>query len=291
MKKVLSLLLTTLVLSALIFVLASSAAAKTDKGFAQIIDFTDTLTEEEIEKFEGELLALKAEYSYDAAVAVVNSEVLEEYGNPTLETFADDLYDNGGYGVGPQNDGILVLLRTGAPYSNHFHLCTTGHMIAICTENDIDDMYYDVKPYLVREDVSGAVEETIKAEKAFFDKAKERTDVYGNPTDEFNQYGYEGKSSFNPFLKGLISILAGFGVGGITATSMKAQLKSVSRKSAASDYVVPGSFNVTDSRDLFLYANVTKTPRPQDTSRSGGSGGGAGFHVSSSGVSHGGGTR
>jgi len=290
MRKALSLLLSLLVLSVLFFALAPLSSAQTDKGFAQITDFTGTLTEDEINGFEEQLLSLKEEYSYDAVIAVINNDTLDEYDITSLETFADDLYDNGGYGVGPTNDGILVLVRIGSPYSNHFHLCTTGHLIAVCTEQDIDDMYYEVRPYLTEEDVPGAVRAIIDAERAFFDKAKERTDENGEPTEEFNYYGYEGKPEFNPVMKALISILGGLGIGGVSTMSMKSKLKSVSSKSQASDYVVPGSFELRNSRDMFLYANVTRTARPQDDSR-GHSGGGAGFHISSSGVSHGGGTR
>ena len=46
MKKALSLLLSLLILSLFAFALTSAVAAQTDKGFAQIIDFTGTLTED-----------------------------------------------------------------------------------------------------------------------------------------------------------------------------------------------------------------------------------------------------
>jgi uncharacterized protein len=48
------------------------------------------------------------------------------------------------------------------------------------------------------------------------------------------------------------------------------------------------SMQLTEQQDLYLYANVTKTPRQTDSGRSGHGGGGGGSHFSSSGISHGG---
>jgi len=294
MKKITSAVLTALILIACILALTGVVSAETDKGFPQITDFTGRLTDEQIRKYESELLTLKETYSYDAAVAIIDADTLEEYGYSALQDFADDLYDEGGYGVGDDKDGVLILLRIGEPYSNHFHLCTTGILVPACTEDDIDDMYYEVKPYLTRNDIPGAVEAAINAERDFFSIVKyQRTDEEGELKPEYdpNQNSSASKGAFSGLKSALIALAGGAGIGGITASSMKSKLKSVSKKRSAGDYVVPGSFNLTESRDMFLYTHVSKVAKPQDTGRSSGGGGGAGFHFSSSGVAHGGGTR
>ena len=48
---------------------------------------------------------------------------------------------------------------------------------------------------------------------------------------------------------------------------MKSKLKSVSYQSGAADYVVPDSFKLNDSRDVYLYSTVTKTERQTDKDR------------------------
>jgi len=53
---------------------------------------------------------------------------------------------------------------------------------------------------------------------------------------------------------------------------------------SAEDYLTEGTYRLTRSQDLFLYSNLTKTPRPQQNT----SGSGSGTHRSSSGRSHGG---
>ena len=72
------------------------------------------------------------------------------------------------------------------------------------------------------------------------------------------------------------------GVGISVVAVLSGQLKSVSGKGAAADYIVNNSMKVDESRDIFLYANVTKRAKPKDNSSSS-------THKSSSGRSHGGG--
>lgn len=59
-----------------------------------------------------------------------------------------------------------------------------------------------------------------------------------------------------------------FGVGilvtFIVVGSMKAAMKTVHMQAAASDYTKSGSFNVTESRDVFLYRNVERTEKPKN---------------------------
>ncbi|MBQ7810328.1 MAG: hypothetical protein IJ346_05120 [Clostridia bacterium] len=80
----------------------------------------------------------------------------------------------------------------------------------------------------------------------------------------------------------VFSLVAGFVIALISVLVMKGKLKSVRRQPAAKDYLVPGSMNVTSSRDIFLYRNVTKRAKPKESS-------GSSTHTSSSGRSHGGG--
>ena len=62
----------------------------------------------------------------------------------------------------------------------------------------------------------------------------------------------------------LICLGVGLLVGLITVLIMKGQLRSVRSQSAAGDYMVPGSFRLTQRHDLFLYRTVTRMERPQN---------------------------
>ncbi len=61
----------------------------------------------------------------------------------------------------------------------------------------------------------------------------------------------------------LISVVLAFIVTGV----MKGQLKTVRSQSDAGSYIRPGSMMVTASEDIFLYRNVTRTPRPKDNKK------------------------
>jgi len=57
----------------------------------------------------------------------------------------------------------------------------------------------------------------------------------------------------------IIGIVAAF----ITVGIMKAQLKTVRKQRNAANYVVSGSFRLTNQMDTFLYRNVVRRERPK----------------------------
>lgn len=64
-----------------------------------------------------------------------------------------------------------------------------------------------------------------------------------------------------------ISVVIGIIIGFIGSGIMKSKLTSVSYRSGAADYVVPNSFKLNDSRDIYLYSTVTKTERPTNDNK------------------------
>ena len=95
MKKIVSLSVALFIVAALAVALAFGVFAETGKGFAQIIDLTGTLTEDQIAEYESRLVSLKNSYAYDAAIVLINNDTLDEYNITSLQDFADDMYDEG----------------------------------------------------------------------------------------------------------------------------------------------------------------------------------------------------
>lgn len=62
----------------------------------------------------------------------------------------------------------------------------------------------------------------------------------------------------------LICVLIGIVIAFVVTGIMKAQLKSVRKQRAASNYVVDGSFRLTNRTDIFLYRNVSRRERPKN---------------------------
>ncbi|MGN0649595.1 MAG: TPM domain-containing protein [Oscillospiraceae bacterium] len=100
---------------------------------------------------------------------------------------------------------------------------------------------------------------------------------YADVVDEMFTLAEQGKPYKKPMsilcipialVIGLIAALIGTG-------SMKAQLKSVAAQRSANNYVKKNSFNVTYSRDIFLYKTLAVHERPKSTSSSGSDDGGS----------------
>ena len=93
---------------------------------------------------------------------------------------------------------------------------------------------------------------------------------------EYCGYYLGGHINGYPFETGkflLIALVVGLVIGLITVLVMRGQLKTVHRQNLARAYVKPGSLNLTESREIFLYRNVSRTVR-QESSSGGRSGSG-----------------
>jgi hypothetical protein len=123
------------------------------------------------------------------------------------------------------------------------------------TMDDIDYITNLITPYLSDGDYAWA-----------FSEFADQCEIYIN--GHINGYPFPAGTMV------IVSLVIGFVVALIATGIMRAQLKSVHYKAAAGDYLKAGSLQVTRSRDIFLYRNVTRQAKPKNTSSSGGSSGG-----------------
>lgn len=196
----------------------------------------------------------------------------------TAEKYIDDVYGSGAYRHDRYSDRVVMLVDRAASIC---YAITGGSAAQYFTEDDLNSLQQTVANSLSAGDPMQAV-------NAFAAEAYQKIDAYqrehfnpgGNYTPRTPQVLSGGRAFF--------SLLIGGVVGLIVAFSLKKQLKSVYSKTAASGYMRKNSMQLTEQQDLYLYANVTKTPRQTDSGRSGHGGGGGGSHFSSSGISHGG---
>ena len=85
-------------------------------------------------------------------------------------------------------------------------------------------------------------------------------------------------------LSAFIAIIAAIIVSSVGGGILKGQLKTVRAKAEASDYMKPGSLQLTEARDFFLYRHIDRREKPKNN-------GGSTTHTSSSGNTHGGSSR
>lgn len=231
---------------------------------SRLVDDGDLFTDSEEAELLEMLDSVSEKYDFDVAVLTLSS-----LGGKSRIAYADDYYDYNGYGMGPNKDGLILLI---CPNEDVRYVSTCGSGIRIINQNALDRISSKTRHIYNRGDYAGYVEKFIKTTDSILKD-------YEN--------GKECKPPI-PWSKNiLISLVIGVIISFIIVFVFKSQMKSVRPNAYANNYVIDGSLILTDSQDRFLYSSVTKTPIPKDNDSS--SGGGSHSHTSSSGSSHGGG--
>ena len=261
MKKILTYLLLICCMTAVM--LTSVSASE----FLPLFDEPDLLTDAE----ETALIAKLEQIAEAEQMEVVVAAFSTIDGASPME-YADDFYDYNGYGYGENRDGLIliVVMDTG-----DWWISTRGTAITAFTDAGIDYIGDQITPYLAEGDYHGAFTAFADQCKTFMVQAKT-----GDPFDTHNL----PKEPFNTGMALVIAVVGGLVIGLLYTGKLKGQLTSVQAQRAASGYVKQNSLNVTNSRDFFLYRNVTRTEKADDADD-----GGSSTHTSSSGATHGGG--
>lgn len=247
------------------------------KDAPRLIDKADLLSDGE----EEELLAKLDEISERQQVDLVVVTRKSLKGKSPME-FADDFYDNKGYGFGDGKDGILFLISM---EERDWYISTKGFGITAVTDAGREYMSEQFLGDLKEGEYAAAF--TVFAELCDDYLTQART---GMPYDVDNL----PKEPFE-FLGGLITaFVIAFLISLIATGIMRSKLKSVHRQPAADSYVKKGSMKLTKENDLFLYQHIERREKPKeidssDHSSNLGHSGGSSTHTSSSGATHGGG--
>lgn len=240
------------ILTALLICTLASVTVFGANSPSRLVDDANLLTSAEESALLSQLNSVSEKYGVDVVIVTVN-----DIGYKTPMVYADDYYDNNGYG----EDGVLLLISMA---DRDWYISTAGLCISAFSSSVIESIGDEMSDHLSDGDYADAFEIFIEESDCYID-----IEINGVP--------------FNAVKSLLISLVIGFVIALISVTVMKGKLKSVHFQSGATSYLKSGSLKVTDRRDIFLYRNVTRRARPQQT-RSGGGG-----HISSSGRSHGGG--
>ena len=272
MKKVYRALL-IIALTCLLTLPGLGAGAQTipaERQKPRFVDEVGLLTEAEA----GTLLALLDEISErqacDVAIAVAAT-----LGGKTSTAYADDFFDYNGYGMGPNDDGIILIICL---EERDWAISTHAFAIDAFTDSGQEYIMDKVLPDLSAGNYAAAFTTFADQCDTFLTAARD-----GRRYDGHYMPDTPPLFSFASFMERLIITLpVGAVLSFIITLIMKARLKTVRFQPSARDYIRPGSFNLVASRDMFLYRTVSRTRRASD------SGGGSSTHTSSSGRSHGG---
>ena len=242
-------------------------SSKVSKDY--VVDNADLLTQTEENELSEKLQDISDELQFDVVVVTTNS-----IGSKTATEYADDYFDYNGYGRGSNNDGALFLVDMG---DRKWAISTSGYGIEAIVDSALDDMEEEIVPYLKSGDYDGAFNEFADLTYDIVNDAKNGKSYSNSTTSTTKNHKNIGTNL-------IVAFSIGAGISLIIILVYRSKLKPVKFQKEAKEYIVPGSFNLRRSDDVFLYFNITKVPisKNNDSDDSGS------FHSSSSGSSHGG---
>ena len=242
-------------------------SSKVSKDY--VVDNADLLTQTEENELSEKLQDISDELQFDVVVVTTNST-----GSKTATEYADDYFDYNGYGRGSNNDGALFLVDMG---DRKWAISTSGYGIEAIVDSALDDMEEEIVPYLKSGDYDGAFNEFADLTYDIVNDAKNGKSYSNSTTSTTKNHKNIGTNL-------IVAFSIGAGISLIIILVYRSKLKPVKFQKETKEYIVPGSFNLRRSDDVFLYFNITKVPIPKnnDSDDSGS------FHSSSSGSSHGG---
>lgn len=232
-------LFSLLLVAVLCFGLAMGISAASE---ADIYDEADLLSDAEEMQLSEKLSEIGQQYKVQLVVATVSSV------DGSIDTFVEEVYDGMDMGVGEQRDGVLLLISMNP---REYRILSNGYAGVA-----IDGAQIDAIGNAIVSDLSDGA--YASAFTTFADKCEDALDRHLNG---------------EPFKVGktlIVALIIGLVAGVIVALILRGQLKSVRRQNQANAYIKNGSMQITTSRDLFLYRQVSRTKR--ETSNSSGSG-------------------
>lgn len=243
---------------------------KVNANDVKIIDDENVLSEQEKQ----ELNKLIDDYinhtGYDMVVYLANkgNSFYEEEGH-TITDLADDTFDYNGYGIGDDNEGIILCFDI----MYRYYTITTSGPSCIDTYSiaALDSVYENVDPYYMENDFFGGT-------KAFIRYAKAAYDNYDLYHEKHNRVLEAATPAL--IISAIITI--------ISFLVMSSKLKSQRVSVTAGQYMKNNNINILRSGDIYLYSNVSRTKIERMENHMSNSHSSP-THISSSGHTHGGG--
>lgn len=267
-------------LLSLLMLLSLSLTAAAEESLWRVVDNADLLDTAEESAHEETIRLLRERYDMDVVILTVNS-----LDGKRPQEYADDYYDENGYGCGEEKSGLLLLISM---EERDWYITTCGDAIYALTDYGIQ--------CLGEELLSGFGISYDAGFRMFLNALPEYFEALENGTPIDGQADYSGdyyhgdqeevvyyEEEFTPSVE--LSLLLGLVVAGISVLIMRLGMNTKRPRRSAAGYMVENSFQMRQQQDLFLYSNISKVRRQENKS----SGGGSSVHRSSGGTRHGGG--
>lgn len=226
-------------------VLAGGVTVSAESEY-KVYDNADILSDSEEAALEDKLSGIADTYGHDVIVYTTYSMNGED-----AEDYSEQLRFELNAGI----DGSGIIYLVSMEYRD-YDIYSFGKMYEEIINNSIrNDMADELVSYLSDGDYYGA-----------FDR-------YADMVTAEIKHVLENGPNEEPSYAVPIGIGCGLIIGLITVLIMKHGMKTTRAEAMANNYIRQGSFKLTNSRDIFLYSQVTRTKRSSDSGSSGGGGG------------------
>jgi uncharacterized protein len=232
----------------LLFLLASPLFA-----LERIVDNASLLSHGEKSGLTYRLNSIAETYRFDLVIVTENS-----IGSAEPKHYADNFFDNNGYGIGNGKDGCLLLIVTG---SRDYRISTAGRGKSVLNSSAYGKLESDIVKLLRNDNYYGAFASFLEDWEQFL-----ILETKGRSYNFFERWN---------MVLVLIGWLIGLATGCIIVHVWKKGMNTALIQTQADSYVVPDSLSFREKTDSFLYSVVTKTRRESNSSSSGGSRGGS----------------
>ena len=245
-----------------------------------VVDQAGLFSGAEIQQMEAIITSIRETYQIDAVVLTSN-----QVGYNNTQDYADLFYENGGYGIGEDDAGILYLIDM----DNRVPcISTTGVMIDYITDYRLEELLDCGYDELTWGDYGGSALAVLSRVEDFLREGRQEGSFRYDA-----QTGQRLSGLYNKLTAGemLLGTVAGIVVSLVVFSSVNGSYNLKGSGRARTGGVA--DCTLTKDEEVFLRQNVVRTRRPTNTGggSSGGRSGGMGssVHRSSSGMSHGGG--
>lgn len=250
----------------------------------KVYDYANLLTLEQIEFLEKSAIKITEAYRMDIGIVTINNA-----NGKSSEAYADDFYDNNGYGYTSNYDGLLFLIDLD---NRNIYISTCGKAIQYFTDSRINDMLDELIDDVADGNYYDSCTSFLKLTEAYIKT--------GIPSNQYSVEGTFVNEHHEPFtssgghpidtssfmLSIIVALLASTFIAFITRILVK-------RTYTHPRYTVPQTkaddltVHYTAFEDTFVHTHTSRV-RIQSNSSSGGR---SSTHHSSGGRSHGGGGR
>lgn len=264
------------------------ASAWAETSDRRVYDQAGLWNQEEISRLESRIRELRDQMKMDV-VLVTTSDALGK----TSRDYADDFYDQGGFGTRKDYSGVLYLIDLD---NRELYISTSGAMIRFLTDSRIGETLDHGYDLAVAGDYKGVADSFLTDTGAWYRK--------GIPGGQYNYDPETGKISRYrriSLLEAVIALAVAAGSATLVCMNVKKEYAMEAVRSQASNFLMAYradcQFALHNQHDNLVNSFTTQAiiPRPQSTGRPGGSsfggGGRSSTHTSSGGRTHGGGGR